>query len=218
MKPSAKLLPFVSVVFRLPALMLALLAATPAVNAAVVEGPNAGPKEWPANPAKHVVKIVRDAADEKAKALIAKAEAAQPTVEALQKAAGEGGAPKGENVWWYKEQLGIRIPFAITGDAVTYYSDLVGNYGKQALKRYAEPSSSLNYHATVKFQKEFKLGETSFKDVNVVTMKLSFSQTFAATTTEGMQIEKERTVVLDAAGKVLQVSGDSATEVPIMAI
>ena len=187
--------------------------------AAVADGmPNSKPKQWPANPAKHVVKIVREAADDQQKSLIPKAEAALPSLEALKKAAGETGIPKGENVWWYKESLGIRIPFAVIGDAVTYYSDLVTAYGKQAFNRYAEPSSSLSYQAGVKFHKEFKLGEKSFSGVNVVTLKLTFSQNFSATQTEGMQIQKERVVVLDASGKVLQISGDGETEVPIMAI
>ena len=68
------------------------------------------------------------------------------------------------------------------------------------------------------FHKEFKLGDKTFNDVHVVTLKLTFEQNFAATGTEGMHFEKERVVVLDAEGKVLHISGDGPTEVPIMAI
>ena len=194
--------------------------------------PDSKPKDWPADPAKHQVTIRREATDDKQSAMIAAAEAAQPSKEALRKAAAAGDRndplgeaqpkeaplPAGDKVWWYKEQLGIRIPFAITADAIAYYSELVGKYGKQALNRYIQPSSRLDYHAGVKFHKEFKLDDKTFNDVHVVTLKLTFDQNFVATTTEGMHFEKERVVVLDAGGKVLHISGDGPTEVPILAM
>ena len=162
--------------------------------------PGFEPKEWPANPAKHQIVVRREAADKQQAAMIAAAEAAQPSKETLRQAAEardrndplglaqpkEAKAPVGDKVWWYKEQLGIRIPGAITADAVTYYSDLVEKYGKQVLKRYTEPSSRLDYHAGVKFHKEFKLGDKTFNDVHVVTLKLTFDQNFVATTNEGI--------------------------------
>jgi hypothetical protein len=194
--------------------------------------PDSKPKDWPADPTKHVVNIRREAADEKQSAMIAAAEAAQPSKEALRKAADasdpndplglaqpkEAQPPTGDKVWWYKEQLGIRIPYAITADAVAYYSELVGKYGKQALNRFMQPSSRLDYHAGVKFHKEFKLDDKTFNDVHVVTLKLIFSQNFVASQTEGMQFEKERIVILDDKGKVQHISGDGPTEVPILAI
>lgn len=194
--------------------------------------PDSKPKEWPADPTKHVVNIRREATDEKQSAMIAAAEAAQPSKEALRKAADANGGneplalappkeaqpPAGDKVWWYKEQLGIRIPYAITADAVAYYSELVGKFGKQALNRFMQPSSRLDYHAGVKFHKEFKLDDKTFNDVHVVTLKLIFSQNFVASQTEGMQFEKERVVILDDKGKVLHISGDGPTEVPILAI
>lgn len=187
----------------------------PAV-AAVAEGSK--PTEWAASPTKHQVLIKREATDEKQAAMIKTAEAAPVSREALQKAAGEGAVAEGDKVWWYQEQLGIRIPYAVTGDAVAYYAELVGKYGKQVLTRYTEPSSRLDYHATVKFHKEFKLDDKTFSDVHVVTLKLTFEQSFVATQTEGMSLTKERVVVLSAEGKVIHVSGDGVTEVPIMAI
>jgi hypothetical protein len=194
--------------------------------------PGSQPKEWPADPTKHQVAIRREAADEKQSAMIAAAEAAQPAVEALRNAAHAldrndplGLAHKkevplqaGDKVWWYRELLGIRIPYAITADAVAYYAELVGNYGKQPLHRYTQPSSSLDYRAAVKFHQEFKLNDKTFHDVHVVTLKLIFSQNFVATQTEGMQFEKQRVVILDANGKVLFISGDGPTEVPVLSI
>jgi hypothetical protein len=194
--------------------------------------PDSKAKEWPVDPTKHQVTIRREAADDKQSTMIAAAEAAQPSKEALRRAVDaldrndppgqaqpeEVPLPAGDHVWWYKEQLGIRIPFAITADAVAYYSELVGKYGKLALNRHLQPSSSLDYRAGVKFHKEFKLDEKTFNDVHVVTLKLIFSQNFVATQTEGMQFGKERVVVLDAKGKVLHISGDGPTEVPVLAI
>ena len=130
----------------------------------------------------------------------------------------EAPLPAGDKVWWYKEQLGIRIPFAITADTVAYYSELAGKYGKQALNRYMQPSSRLDYHAGVKFHKEYKLDDKTFNDVHVVTLKLILSQNFVATQIAGMQFEKERVVILDAKGKVLHISGDGPTEVPVLEI
>lgn len=210
--------------------LMAWVAFPGSITAAML--PDSKPKEWPADPTKHQVTIRREATDDKQSAMIAAAEAAQPSKEALRKAADardrndplglaqpkEAPLPAGDKVWWYKEQLGIRIPCAITADAVAYYSELVGTYGKQALNRYMQPSSRLDYHAGVKFHKEFKLDDKTFNDVHVVTLKLIFSQNFVATQTEGMQFEKERVVILDAKGKVLHLSGDGPTEVPVLAI
>lgn len=200
----------------LTATLMVGLAFADHITAAMV--PDATPKDWPANPTKHQVVIRREAADEKQSAMIAAAEAAQAPKQAVLKAAADDAAPAGDKTWWYKEQLGIRIPYAITADAVAYYAELIGKYGKQTFNRYVEPSSSLNYQASVKFHKEFKLDDKTFNDVHVVTLKLIFGQQFAATQTEGMHFQKERVVVLDAAGKVLHISGDGLTEVPVVAI
>ena len=180
--------------------------------------PGAKPKDFPANPAKHVIHIQRDAADDAQKKMIALAESTAPDADALIKAADGQALAKDEVRWWHGETLGIRIPYAVTGASVEYYKKLVEGYQKQAFKRYIEPSSRLDYHASVVFQKEFEHQGKAYKDVHVVTLKLSFSQQFAASTTEGMDFEKQRTVILDAKGRVLAISGDGPTEVPVMAI
>ena len=214
----------------LASVLMAWIASSGTITSAM--RPDSKPKQWPADPTKHQVTIRREAKDEKQSAMIAAAEAVQPSKEALRKAAEvrdrndslglsrmkEVPLPAGDKVWWYEEQLGIRIPFAITADAVAYYSDLVVAYGKQALNRYMQPSSRLDYHAGVKFHKEFKLDDQTFNDVHVVTLKLVFSQNFVATQTEGMHFEKERVVILDSEGKVLHISGDGPTEAPVLAI
>jgi hypothetical protein len=176
--------------------------------------------------------ITREAANPQQAAMIATAEAIGPSQETLRQSAADGDrndppglaqpqeakAPVGDKVWWYKELLGIRIPCAVTGDAVAYYADLVKKFGGQAFQRHVEPSSRLSYQAGVKVHADFEIDGKKFRNVHVVTLKLTFNQTFAATGTEGMQFEKERLVVLDPDGKVLHLSGDGPTDVPILAI
>ena len=208
------------------ALAFALLAgsaisqSTTAAMLAPKEGEAAGPKDWPADPTKHQLVIKRETTDAKQSAMITAAEAAQAPREALHKAAleevGQPAIPQGDKVWWYQEKLGIRIPYSITSDAITYFTEIVATNAKKAFKSYALPSSSLDYHASVKFHKEFKLDDKTFMDVNVVTLKLSFTANFTAEATAGLRFEKTRVVVLDAANKVIHVSGDGPTETKIM--
>lgn len=184
------------------------------------DGEEAGPKDWPANPAQHQVVIKREATDAKQSAMITAAEAAQAAKDKLIKAhqedAGQPPIPQGDKVWWYEEKLGIRIPYAITNDAITYYSDLVAKNAKQAFKSYAMPSSRLDYHAGVEFHQEFKLDEKIFTNVNVVTLKLNFSANFTAEATSGLSFEKKRIVILDVDNKVLLISGDGPTEAMVL--
>lgn len=205
-----------TVVHRLiPACLLWLTLCVPS-SAAIT--PDAKEKIWPANPEKHRITIRRDAADAAQAGMIATAEAVRPEAAPLRKAIGDGPEPKDASQWWYREELGIRIPFAVTADAVEYFSKVVGDYRKQEFKRYIEPSSSVNYHASVTFHAQFEQDGRKFADVHVVTLNLGFTQNFAATDTEGMEFTKVRTVVLDAKGKVLAVFGDGPTEVPVLAI
>jgi hypothetical protein len=177
-----------------------------------------GPKEWPANTNKHTVVMVRSASDDAGRQLIARAEGLQPDRAELVKAAGDLPLPREGKVWWCREQFGIRIPYAVTGDAVTYYAGLVTGYGKTRMKRYAEPSSALKYTATVKRHERFELDSKNWQNVDVVTLKLEFRQSFCASGTEAFGFTKERTVIFDADGRLLHVSGDGVTDVPVMAI
>ena len=193
-----------------------LLILTAVARAAML--PGAELKEFPANPETHVIQIRRNAATDLEKKMIAAAEAAIPDKQALLKALGDQPMTGDKAQWWHQEQLGVRIPFAVTGAAVEYFQKLVEGYQKQAFKRYSEPDSKLDYQAGVAFHKSFEHQGKTFKDVHVVTLKLSFSEHFAATVTEGMSFEKQRVVILDAKGTVLAVSGDGPTEVPVMAV
>jgi hypothetical protein len=192
---------------------LVLVAALPA---AVV--PGAEPKKWPATAERHKVVVTREAVTEADRRLIAAAEAAQPPRAEVQKAAGETKLPASGPLWWYKEQLGLRIPYALTGEAVTYFTELVRKYGKESFTRYSEPSSRVAYTAKVAEHESFTHGKETFANVRVVTLKLEFGQNFCATGTEGLAFTKERTVIFDTAGALLLIIGDGPTETPILAI
>jgi hypothetical protein len=187
-------------------------------RAITAEAGREGPKEWPANTNKHTVTILRTARDDAGRDLIARAEGLQPDRAELAKAAGDVPLPREGKVWWFREQFGIRLPYGVTGDAVAYYTGVVTGYGKMSMKRYAEPSSALKYTAAVKRHERFELDGKTWQNVYVVTLKLEFRQSFCATGTEAFGFTKERTVVFDKEGKVLHVSGDGVTDVPVMAI
>ncbi|MFN0128340.1 MAG: hypothetical protein ACKV19_16830 [Verrucomicrobiales bacterium] len=180
--------------------------------------PGAEPKKWPSSPEKHKVVITRQATDDADRRLIKAAENAQPLRRDVQQAAGETKLPTTGPLWWYKEELGVRIPFAATSDAVSYFRDLVTRYGKESFTRYTEPSSHLEYAAKVVAHDSFTHDKESFVNVRVVTLKLDFSQNFCATGTEGLSFQKERLVIFNAAGRIIRIFGDGPTETPILAI
>lgn len=182
--------------------------------------PGAETKDWPTDPASHVVKIERviTKADD-AKWITAAenlpADAVALRAEVLKQ---DENAVVAEKQWWHSESLNVKIPFALTGDAVTYYSDLITSYGKQVMNRYSKPGSSFTYSASVSQHTEFAIDEKTFQNVTVVTLSMKFSESFAATTTEAMNFSKQRVVVFDKDGKALHCSGDGETFAEIMAI
>lgn len=182
--------------------------------------PGSEPKDWPADPASHVVKIERVITKADDAKWIAAAENLPVTAAAVRTAAlkEDPNAVVGEKQWWYQETLGVKIPFAVTGAAVTYYTDLVTGFGKLAMKRYSKPSSNFAYNASVSQHAEYTIDEKTFQNVTVVTLSMKFSESFAASTTEAMTFSKERVIVFDKDGKALHISGDGDTMAEIMAI
>lgn len=182
--------------------------------------PGSEPKEWPADPARHVVKVERVFQNDAESALITAAENLAPNEkELLAEAQKQDDAAKlVAKQWWYYEALAVKIPFALTADAVTYYTELVNGFGKQKLSRYSAPGSNFHYQARVSKHESFEIDGKTFTNVSVVTLSMTFSESFVTTVTEGMDFAKKREVVFDAAGKVLHCSGDGETQVPIMAI
>ena len=109
--------------------------------------------------------------------------------------------------------MGLKTPYALTADALKYYTEQIEGYQKKAWKeRVHEPSSKLDYTATVTHHETFALDGKNYKNVHVVTMKMTFQTSLTVEAFGGTDFSKKRTVVLDAAGKVLAVSGDKAEE------
>jgi len=189
---------------------------TVAVPGSNVEG--AKPREWPANPDRHRVTIRRTAANESEKKMISVAEAAYPAKSEVVAAGKMEPPPVDDKLWWYKEVLGIKIPYAITARTIEYYSGLMEGYRKKALTRYAEPSSRFSYEASISVQETYAQGGKTFSHVYVVKMKLFFEESFVASQSEAVHFNKDREVILDTHGQVLQVTGDGETQVPMLAM
>ena len=180
--------------------IIAFLLSMVALEASVV--PGSTPKDWPANPQRHGIQLKRTPEDEASLKKIALAE----------------NAMSGTNAWSRGSKLGIRLPFSLTRDALEYYEGLVRGYQKRTWKTYVEPKSGIDYTATVSHKDSFERDGRSFREVDVVEMKLSFHADFTEEGTQGVHFEKSRTVVLDAKGRVVAVFGDGPTFAPVLAI
>jgi hypothetical protein len=113
-------------------------------------------------------------------------------------------------MWWCSEFDGVRVPYAITKSAVAYYLEASDEF------REAKPRipfwikmkmSSLTYSASVAHKESYQRGETTLKDVYVVSMNLGWSQFCGGLC--GMAFQKSRTVVLNGKSEVLAVDGDA---------
>src|SRR5262245_61737814 len=84
-------------------------------------------------PGNHQVTIVRRFADQKEEKLLQIAEATYPTEDQIKKAPnGLAERPTGsKRAWWCNSFDGVRIPYAITKSAVTYYLDVSAEFGKK---------------------------------------------------------------------------------------
>lgn len=159
-------------------------------------------KDWAANPMRHTVSISLQPADAGALDKIKTAQEARP----------------GTNSWSTGAKLGIKLPYALTKDALTHYTGLVEAYQKRSWKSVIEPSSSAKFSAAVSFHNEFKMDGRSFREVDVVQLKLTFQANFTVEATQGLHFNKTRTVVLDREGRVIAIFGDGPTEGSVLAI
>lgn len=180
---------------------LAFLLATVNASGAMVAGIQ--PKTWQANAERHVMTMKRHASN---------------VVETNMIAAAEIAAPKGTNTWFSGEKSNIKIPFAITREALAYYEALIQGYQRKSWTTYMEPLSKMTYEAKLAHHDSYALSGKTYKDVYVVTLKLDFSASFTEKDTEGIEFSKERTVVLDSKGSILFILGDGVTEAPMFAI
>ena len=121
-----------------------------------------------------------------------------------------GEAPD-EDLWWYTED-DVRIPFAITTEAIDYYSDVI----LQLREDYPDPvgplhsASFFSYTANVTFYETYEIEGETFTDVYVVTMDIDWGDGLGFFSGGGF--EKMRVVVLTPDGEPLGIFGDGGDE------
>ncbi len=115
-------------------------------------------------------------------------------------------------LWWY-DGVGVgRVPYAITGGAIAYYTKLTEHFRAHNFRETAAQGlawSDFSYKATIKPRDHYYLGDSLIADVYVAEMSLSWSfddGTFVPTSTA------HRIVVLTRDGTVIAVEGDGGTQ------
>ncbi|MFC1582760.1 hypothetical protein ACFL4W_04405 [Planctomycetota bacterium] len=117
-----------------------------------------------------------------------------------------------KRVWWYGTNQHIRLPYAITREAIGYFAAQVaaGRKGKINLEfPKEEHASSFVYHADVAYREDFKWSGVTFEKAWVVEMRLRYDERIQE---ERLRLARFRTVVFDTEGQVLMVTGDGARQ------
>ena len=160
-----------------------------------------------------VVSIRRSFRNPEEERLIRIAEETYPPPEAILAIAGSRPGPealsKEKRLWWYDSFDGVRLPYAVTMDAVRYYLTL-----SQALARgdttetgIRMKRSEFSYHASIAARPStYSRDGRVFKDVYVVNMGLTWSNYCGSECACWFRLD--RTVVLRPDGTVLCVFGD----------
>jgi hypothetical protein len=116
---------------------------------------------------------------------------------------------KEPRLWWCGGADGARLPFAITKSAVVYYIEFSESERKSEIKSQPQPYSNFGYDADISHQESYRAGDTTFRDVYVVTMKLGWKHSCGEVPDMcSVVFYKSRKVVLDKNGSVLAVEGD----------
>jgi len=159
--------------------------------------------------------IQRQARSPQEASLILRAEAICPArsevVAARRFPAREEDPPESECLWWYYRFDGIRIAYAITGEAVDYYAARIAEFRASDFTSTAGIHmnlAGLEYRASVSHQARFEHAGRVFVDVDVVELSLGWSQFCGAECAMGFGAT--RWVVFPAQGEPV-VLGNEAT-------
>jgi len=142
------------------------------------------------------------------------AEETYPPTEAVLSIAGSRrgreALSKEKRLWWYDKFDGVRLPYAVTMDAVRYYLALTQALGRgdtTETKGIRMKSSEFSYHANISARPAtYSRDGRVFKDVYVVEMGLKWSNYCGSLCACWFHLD--RTVVLRRDGTVLCVFGD----------
>lgn len=166
----------------------------------------------------YTVEIDRVHSGQQTVALLKKAEALYPKREKVWAASRDAHFKLSQSLdikeplWWSSSFDGVRIPYAITAGAVTYYQKLIQDFMKGDFSGSGNikmTNASLKYTASIKQYAEWTYEKQDFKDVYVADMVLSWSQYCGNLCAMGFT--KKRLVVLDKDGNVRAVFGDGNT-------
>jgi hypothetical protein len=114
-----------------------------------------------------------------------------------------------KRVWWYDDFDGVRLPYAVTGDAVRYYLELTQAFGKGDWSKthIRMKRSDFSYSATISAgPTTYSKNGLDFTGVYIVELKLGWSNYCG--TTCACFFDLDRTVVLRPDGSVVCVIGD----------
>jgi protocatechuate 3,4-dioxygenase beta subunit len=115
-----------------------------------------------------------------------------------------------KRLWWYGEFDGVRLPYAVTMDAVRYYLSLTQALGRGESSQthgIRMKASQFSYSAHISPEpKTFSRGGRVFEDVWVVEMRLEWSDYCGSLCACGFSLD--RTVLLRRDGTVVCVFGD----------
>ena len=166
--------------------------------------------------------IERNFSNEFEKNLIEKAEAYYPPRDSVVQAANSQMEIPDSLHWYYSGFDGVFIPYAITHDAIEYYSSLIDEFnqdksGNFFLVAELDYSASVSFHDNYQSPSENSRGETvvpqEFESVYVVELILEWHQYCGPVC--AMWINKDRIAVFDESGQLLEVFLDGPIPVPV---
>ena len=127
-----------------------------------------------------------------------------------------------ERKWWFKEHLGYRIPYALTGDTVNFYLKKYQMFKKELKHRRALNPRVRDYKDRVEFSyiakvireqgsAQAKAPQGSQRDILRVQLKMKW-YLFCGQPC-GWGFEKTREVIFSGRNKIIEIRGDGASPV-----
>lgn len=152
------------------------------------------------------IEISREADNDAEHALISVAEALCPSPELLRRCA--QSAPDTDCVWWCGEYSGVRLPIAVTEDALAYYADFARAMEAEQQENFLHRpgNARLEYLATVAQPTDDRDGAS-----DIVSLRLEWSH-YCGSGFCGTRFEITRTVKFDESGTILSVTGDGPVD------
>jgi hypothetical protein len=143
--------------------------------------------------------------------MLERAESAYPpreVVVACIESSGAAGALPDGDLWWCDSWEGMLLPYAITGDAIAYYQQLIET--REARGGADGSDTTFGYEAIVRFLGLWDLPDRGPTEIYEVSMELEWRYSGRA---KRVYFYKDRVVLLTGDGEILEVYGDGPTQV-----